>query len=314
MMANQCTTCLGKLLRLTGSITAERFSIAVVMPLCATLLGLSSHANAAINSLPAVIEAESYSAMKNIGTEITTDTGGGKNIGWIDANDWMTYANLPVDVPVSGSYRVTYRLASLAGGGQFTLKELPTNTTLDTVTVPKTAGWQNWISISRTISLSAGIRTFGIKSVVGGFNLNWFKLESLPVVALSSASSLVGPLSSRAASSKPASSLALSSKAAAKSSSVASSGVLSTQVAGPVAMSWIAPSVRENGSYLDITELGGYQIRYKLLADSVFSYVSINDPWTRDYYFSWLEGNYVFQIASFDKVGNYSRFVNVISN
>ena len=77
-------------------------------------------------------------------------------------------------------------------------------------------------------------------------------------------------------------------------------------------MSWIAPNLREDGSILDITELGGYELRYKLLADTDFTYISINDPWTNLYSFSWLEGNYIFQIAAFDKNGLYSNFVNIL--
>jgi hypothetical protein len=77
-------------------------------------------------------------------------------------------------------------------------------------------------------------------------------------------------------------------------------------------MNWVAPTKRENGSYLDVTELGGYEIRYKLVTDADFSYVTINDPWTTFYTFPWLEGNYIFQISAFDKSGRYSNFVDVL--
>lgn len=79
-------------------------------------------------------------------------------------------------------------------------------------------------------------------------------------------------------------------------------------------MSWIPPNLREDGTVLDITQLGGYELRYKLLSDADFTYISINDPWTNFYNFSWLEGTYIFQIAAFDKDGLYSNFVNVLQN
>jgi hypothetical protein len=71
------------------------------------------------------------------------------------------------------------------------------------------------------------------------------------------------------------------------------------------------PVVRENGDYLDITELGGYELRYRLATATTFTYVTINDPWMNYYNFPWLEGNYVLQIAAFDKNGVYSNFVDI---
>jgi hypothetical protein len=82
-------------------------------------------------------------------------------------------------------------------------------------------------------------------------------------------------------------------------------------VAGPVAITWMAPDKRENGAQLYIDELGGYEIRYKKTADTKYTYVSINDPWTQSYKFDWLEGDYIFQIAAFDKNGVYSPFVDI---
>src|SRR5688572_487439 len=38
------------------------------------------------------IEAESYSNMQGVQTEATTDAGGGTNVGWIDATDWLAYS------------------------------------------------------------------------------------------------------------------------------------------------------------------------------------------------------------------------------
>jgi hypothetical protein len=82
-------------------------------------------------------------------------------------------------------------------------------------------------------------------------------------------------------------------------------------VSGPVGLRWAAPSKRENGNYLDITELGGYELRYKKSSDAKFTYVTINDPWTNTYNFPSLNGDYVFQIAAFDRNGVYSPFVDI---
>ncbi|MBN1410059.1 MAG: carbohydrate-binding protein, partial [Spirochaetales bacterium] len=60
--------------------------------------------------VPGKIEAESYSAMSGIQTENTTDSGGGLNVGWIDAGDWMEY-NVTV---TAGTYYVQYRVAAMS--------------------------------------------------------------------------------------------------------------------------------------------------------------------------------------------------------
>src|SRR5688572_33235394 len=71
----------------------------------------------------ATIQAESYNFMSGVQTEATSDTGGGLNVGWIDASDWMAYSNTTVSIPTAGAYDVEYRVASLGGGGSIRLEE-----------------------------------------------------------------------------------------------------------------------------------------------------------------------------------------------
>lgn len=71
------------------------------------------------------------------------------------------------------------------------------------------------------------------------------------------------------------------------------------------------PTQRENGDYLDITEIGGYELRYKLKGDSNFTTINIKDGFTDAYYFDYLQGEYQFQIATFDKDGLYSDFIDI---
>ena len=68
---------------------------------------------------PFHIEAENYCDMFGISSEDTFDDGGGLNIGWIDAGDWLAFNT---DVLVSGSYTVEYRVASLTGDGALQLE------------------------------------------------------------------------------------------------------------------------------------------------------------------------------------------------
>ena len=130
-----------------------------------------------------IIQAENYTSMSGVKNETTSDVGGGQNTGWIEAGDWMAYNNAGFNVPAEGRYRVTYRVASLNGGGRLTLKELSTDAALGSITVPKTSGWQNWVDVTQEITLSGGEHNFKIAADIGGFNVNWFKLEPLEPTA-----------------------------------------------------------------------------------------------------------------------------------
>lgn len=268
--------------------------------------------------MPVTIEAESYSEMSGVKTEAATGDGGGVNVGYIDTGDWMVYNNTEVLVPNTGKYKVTYRVAVSIANSAFQLYAPASGAIYDSVTLPSTGGWQKWANVERIITLPAGRHSFGIKATKTGFNINWFKLE--PVndngEVISSSSSSAPTVVSSSSSSAPAVAVSSSSSTAtvssSSSSSVSSSATSSvSSVSGPVGLRWTAPSTRENGNYLDITELGGYELRYKKSTDSKFTYITIDDPWTNTYNFSSLNGDYIFQIAAFDKNGVYSQFVDL---
>jgi hypothetical protein len=124
--------------------------------------------------LPGTLQAESYSAMNGIQTETTTDAGGGQNVGWIDANDWMDYS---VNVSTAGSYNLNFRVASGASGGQLQLRN-SSGTALSTVNIVGTGGWQNWTTLTTTATLSAGTQTLRLYAVTGGYNVNYVQFAT----------------------------------------------------------------------------------------------------------------------------------------
>ena len=125
-------------------------------------------------SIPGKIEAENYATMSGVAKETTADTGGGQNIGYIDANDWMDY---PVTVSSAGSYAVTFRVAGWAANAQLQLKNGAT--VLATVSVPVSGGGQNWVTTTATnVTLPAGNITLRVAVVNGGFNFNWMNFTS----------------------------------------------------------------------------------------------------------------------------------------
>ena len=312
--------------------------------------------------LPVVIQAESFASMSGIQTQATTDVEGGLNVGYMDSGDWLSYSNTVINLAGTDDYKITYRLASTSGGGSFTLNEASTGFVYDTVPVPATGSTQAWRSIERIVTLPLGAHSFKIVVVArgSGININWFKIDrasslssaasSSSRLASSASTSASTPLSQTTSSTRASSSPSLSPSSAwaassnianatssvqnrssqmASTSSIRSSSLASSiqassfralssrassssaTVAGPVSLSWLAPTQRENLTPLDINELGGYEIRYKLANDVDFTYITINDAWTTYYYFAWLDGAYTFQVAAFDKNNLYSNYVNL---
>ncbi|MBO2008942.1 Ig-like domain-containing protein [Hymenobacter negativus] len=138
-------------------------------------------------AIPGTIQAESYSAMLGIQTETTTDTGGGLNVGYIDAGDYLDYA---VNVATAGTYTVGFRVASLSGGGQAQLRN-SAGTTLGSVAIGATGDWQTWQTVNTTVTLTAGAQTLRVYAAAGGWNLNWISFataatNAAPTVSLTS--------------------------------------------------------------------------------------------------------------------------------
>jgi len=126
------------------------------------------------------IEAESFLAMSGVQVEATGDIGGGQNVTSIDSGDWLSYANQPVTLPDTGLYRIEFRIASATGGGLLAFEESGGAIIHGVINVPNTGGMQSWQTVSADLSLTAGSHVFGINANVGGWNLNWFRVASIP--------------------------------------------------------------------------------------------------------------------------------------
>lgn len=124
-----------------------------------------------------VIQAENYSAMSGIQVEAITDTGGGSNVGYCDTGDWMAYNN--VNFPTTGAYLIEYRVASAVTGAKISSDLNAGSIVLGTLNVPNTGGWQNWQTISHTVSVNAGTYNFGIFIQTSGVNINWIRITKV---------------------------------------------------------------------------------------------------------------------------------------
>lgn len=126
------------------------------------------------NGINILIQAENYFANNGVQTENTTDTGGGQNVGWIDANDWMAYSN--ITIPTTGTYTIEYRVAS-PSGGRLSADLNGGGILLGEVAIPATGGWQNWSTVTQTVTISAGTYNFGVFAKTAGWNINWIRIK-----------------------------------------------------------------------------------------------------------------------------------------
>ena len=121
-------------------------------------------------------------AYRSAGVDIqpTTDAGGGYNVGWIAAGEWLKYS---VNVAAAGRYRLDARVASPGPGGAFHVEVDGADKTGPMI-VPDSGGWQSWRTVSAYVTLAAGPQLLrvvfdrnGASGAVG--NLNFLRLVAL---------------------------------------------------------------------------------------------------------------------------------------
>ena len=155
-------------------------------------------------ALPGLIEVENYDEGANgvayadttsgnsggqyrggdVDIEDTSDSGGGHDVGWAVAGEWLKYS---VNVTAAGTYDMEVRVASAGTGGTFHI-EVNGNNVSGTLTVPDTGGWQSWTSVRKSgVTLSAGPQQWrlvldsnGVTGAVGNFNYIRISAGSAP--------------------------------------------------------------------------------------------------------------------------------------
>ncbi len=79
-------------------------------------------------------------------------------------------------------------------------------------------------------------------------------------------------------------------------------------VAGKVTLTWMQPTERYNGEKIYATDIGGYEVRYKLRGATTYSSVKVPAS-TTSYTFTNLSGDYDFEVSVYDTAGVSSEFV-----
>ncbi|MFI5692406.1 glycoside hydrolase family 16 protein [Kribbella sp. NPDC051586] len=126
------------------------------------------------------LQAESYTQQSGMGSETTTDSGGGQNLMQIGNGDWAQYNG--IDFGSTPATQFVARVASGAAGGVSGLVEVRldsrTSTPIGSFAVGNTGGWQSWRTIPANMSAVTGTHTVYITFTSGQpsdyVNLNWF--------------------------------------------------------------------------------------------------------------------------------------------
>jgi predicted Rdx family selenoprotein len=134
----------------------------------------------AYHDLDASNNGGQYRPTEGVDIQVTSDTGGGYNVGWTLAGEWLQYT---VNVQSAGMYTLAVRVAANGTGGTFHIEVNGIDKT-GPLTIPNSGGWQQWQTVTKTgVSLSAGVQVLrvvldrnGPSNFVG--NLNYLDVSA----------------------------------------------------------------------------------------------------------------------------------------
>ena len=199
----------------TYSITAKAFdaagnnttSAAITVTVNTVTVTQSPYGGTAAN-IPGTVQAENYdlggqaiafndATTANEGAAYRTDavdieavSGGGFNVGWTAAGEWLEYT---VNV-TAGTYKIDARVAATATAKSFRIEM--DGATVATFNVPNTTGWQTWQTITvNNVALTAGQKVMRVYCITDGFNIDnlIFTSVSNPPVNIAPTVSLTAP-------------------------------------------------------------------------------------------------------------------------
>jgi hypothetical protein len=182
--------------RRTRSIGCAALAVALASAL--TLTGTHSAASAATEgpyggtaaAVPGTVQAANYDTggqgvaynvtsvsgtgnsyrSDGVDLEACSDTGCGYDLGWTATGQWFNYT---VNVASAGTYAVSLRLASPSGVPDALHIANSSGTSLSgSVNAPATGGWQDWTTVTTTVTLPAGQQTLTVDQDNPGWNIH----------------------------------------------------------------------------------------------------------------------------------------------
>lgn len=112
----------------------------------------------------------------SVDAQTTTDAGGGCNVGWTIAGEWLEYR---IDVTEAGEYDVLTRAATARAGAVFSV-ELDGVDISGPVTVANN-GWQSFSHYAARTYLEAGEHTIRVNIIGSNVNLNYIDVLKVAV-------------------------------------------------------------------------------------------------------------------------------------
>ena len=124
------------------------------------------------------IPAENYDSMSGIGTETTSDAGGGLDVCDVNntnGDSYVAFNNIDFG---PGPTSVSARVASAVANGtiEFHL-DSPTGTLIAIAPVGDTGGWQSWLTVSASVSGASEVHKLFAVFKNAAANLNWFNFS-----------------------------------------------------------------------------------------------------------------------------------------
>ncbi|MED5354536.1 MAG: carbohydrate-binding protein [Bacteroidota bacterium] len=126
--------------------------------------------------IPGFLQSEDFVYQEGLQTEVTTDAGGGYNVGYTDQGDFADYM---IAVNNTGNYNIRFRTASESQSGMLQLQLINDESTesLVVVSTPITGGWQQWETFTVVGNIEEGLYKLRMKVLQPGFNINWIEFD-----------------------------------------------------------------------------------------------------------------------------------------
>lgn len=129
----------------------------------------------------------SYRTDEDVDIEVCTDVGGGYNVGWTRAGEWLEYS---ANVATAGTYDIEIRVACNGDGRTIGL-DINSKSISSNIAIPNTTGWQEWQTVTlKDVALAAGPQM--IRLTVG--STDYVNLDKMTFI-LVSADPVTPPLS-----------------------------------------------------------------------------------------------------------------------
>jgi peptidoglycan/xylan/chitin deacetylase (PgdA/CDA1 family) len=121
-------------------------------------------------------QGNAYRTTEAVDVQATTDTGGGFNIGYVQAGEYVDYT---VNVTAAGNYKLELRVAATTTGK--TVDVLLGGTLIaDNLAVPNTGNYQTFATINvPSVALTAGTKELKVLFNQASQNLNWIRFTAV---------------------------------------------------------------------------------------------------------------------------------------